>query len=193
MAIRQRVARLTDPERYALKPTKPGRIVDLGCGAKKHPGAVGVDVSADTDADVVHDLDVFPYPLEDDSFDVVLMQDVIEHIDDLYGLMAEVHRIGRPGARVLLRTPHFSSALAFSDPTHRHYLSLLAIDGLASPGFSHYSDKRFKVLSNVVDLWLPFRALGIERLANRFPRQYEAYLAFRFPAMNIRAELEVVK
>ena len=29
-------------------------------------------------------------------------------------------------------------------------------------------------------------------LANRFPEAYEKYLAFRFPAMNIRATLEVV-
>ena len=33
----------------------------MGCGSKKYPGAVGVDVSADTDADVVLDLDRPPY------------------------------------------------------------------------------------------------------------------------------------
>jgi len=188
-----RLAALQDPEQFALRPTKAGTVLDLGCGSKKWPGAVGLDVSSDTDADIVHDLDVFPYPLEHDAYDVVLMQDVIEHVEDLYGLMAEVNRIARPGARVLVRTPHFSSMLAFSDPTHRHYLSLLAISGLAEPGFAHYSATRFRVVSNRVDLWLPFRLAGLERLANRFPREYEAYFAFRFPAMNIRAELEVLK
>ncbi len=44
-----------------------------------------------------------------------------------------------------------------------------------------------------LDLWLPFRALGIAALANRWPDPYEKYFAFRFPAMNIRAEFEVVK
>ncbi len=191
--LRDRWKALQAPEQFDLRPSDGGRVLDLGCGSKKWPGAVGLDISSDTAADVVHDLEAFPYPLEDDSFDVVLMQDVIEHIGDLYGLMGEVHRVARPAARVLLRTPHFSSLLAYGDPTHKHYLSLLAIEGLAEPGFAHYTSTRFRVLSNRVDLWLPFRLTGLERLANRYPRAYEAYFAFRAPAMNIRAELEVVK
>jgi SAM-dependent methyltransferase len=192
-ALRERAAALVDPEQFRLRPSREGRVLDLGCGSNKWPGAVGIDVSAATAADVVHDLDVFPYPLEDESFDVVLMQDVIEHIRDVYGLMTELHRVLRPGGRVLLRTPHFSSLLAYGDPTHVHQLSLLAVDGLAQPGFQHYGAARFRVRSNRVDLWTPFRLLGLERLANRFPRLYETYFAFRLPAMNIRAELEVVK
>jgi hypothetical protein len=49
------------------------------------------------------------------------------------------------------------------------------------------------VVHVTLDLWLPFRALGVGALANRYPDFYEKYLAFRFPTMNIRAELEVVK
>lgn len=150
----------TDPGQFRLRPTREGPVLDLGCGSQKWPGAVGVDVSADTAADIVHDLDAFPYPLEDESFDVVLLQDVIEHIHDLYGLMAELHRVLRPGGRVLLRTPHFSSILAYGDPTHVHQLSLLAIEGLADPGFAHYAKSRFAIRSNRVDLWTPFRLLG---------------------------------
>jgi len=191
--LRTRLKALQAPEQFDLRPSGTGRVLDLGCGAKKWPDALGVDVSADTEADVVHDLETFPYPLEDNSFDVVMLQDVIEHIGDLYGLMREVHRVARRDARVLIRTPHFSSILAYGDPTHKHYLSLLAVEGLAEPGFAHYTNKRFRVLSNRVDLWLPFRVAGFERFANRFPREYETYFAFRMPAMNIRAEFEVVK
>lgn len=188
-----RLAALTDPEQFALRPTGSGRVLDVGCGSKKHPGATGLDISADTDADVVHDLDVFPYPLDDSSFDQFLLQDVIEHVAEPYRVMAELHRIGTPGARVHLRTPHFSSVLAYSDPTHRHFYSAGAIRALAQPGFAHYTQARFRVIHVTLDLWLPFRALGIQRLANARTDLYEKYLAFRFPAMNIRAELEVVK
>jgi len=185
---------LTDPARYDLKPSEAGgRVLDVGCGSKKHPGAVGIDLSADTDADIVHDLNSLPWPIEDSSFDQILLQDVIEHLDDLYGVFAELHRVGRPGARVHLRTPHYSSALAYSDPTHVHFLSAAAIRGLAEPGFAHYSATRFRVVDLTIDLWLPFRAIGIERLANRYPDLYEKYFAFCFTAMNMRAEFEVVK
>lgn len=185
--------RWTDPEQYRLAPTIPGRVLDLGCGSKKYPGAFGVDISADTDADLVRDLNDVPYPLEESSFDCVLLQDVIEHVANPYDVMAEVHRVTRPGGRVLLRTPHYSSALAYGDPTHTHYLSAAAVRTLAEPGFAHYTASRFRVIDVHIDFWLPFRVLGIERLANRFQEPYERYFAFRFPAMNLRAEFEVMK
>ena len=184
---------LLDPAQFDLRPTAPGRVLDVGCGSKKYPGAVGLDISADTDADVVHDLDVTPFPFEDSSFDQILLQDVIEHVARPYDVMAELHRIGAPGARIQLRTPHFSSVLAYSDPTHIHFYSAAAIRALAQPGFSHYSAVRMRVVHVTLDLWAPFRVLGIQALANRWTDLYERYFAFRFPAMNLRAELEVLK
>jgi len=184
------IRRVTAPERFDLRPSGPGRVLDVGCGSAKFPGAVGLDISPDTDADVVHDLDVFPYPFDDASFDQVLLQDVLEHVREPIKVIDELHRICRPGARIHLRTPHFSSVLAYSDPTHLHYFSAEAIRTLANPRFAHYTPVRLRVVHVTIDLWLPFRALGIGRFANRFPMPYEAYLAFRFPAMNIRAELE---
>jgi SAM-dependent methyltransferase len=170
--------RLSDPSQFELRPTTDGKLLDVGCGSKKHAGAVGIDRSADTDADVVHDLDVTPWPLPDGGFDGIVLQDVIEHLRDPYAVFAEVH---------------FSSVLAYSDPTHLHWLSAAAVRALAQPGFAHYSAVRFRVVSLTLDLWLPFRAVGIAALANRWPDLYERYFAFRFTAMNIRAELEVLK
>jgi SAM-dependent methyltransferase len=187
------LGRLTDPHQFDLLPTGPGAILDIGCGSVKTPGAIGLDISAETDADIVHDLDVFPYPIEDSSFDQILLQDVIEHVREPIGVFEELHRIARPGARVQLRTPHFSSVLAYGDPTHRHYFSTIAIRSLAEPRFAHYTDVRFRVIHMSLDMWLPFRALGLSWLFNRFPDIYEKYFAFRFPTMNMRAEFEVVK
>jgi SAM-dependent methyltransferase len=184
---------LTDPHQFDLRPTGPGTILDVGCGSAKTPGAVGLDISADTHADIVHDLDAYPYPIEDASFDQILLQDVLEHVAQPIRMFEELHRISRPHARIQLRTPHFTSALAYGDPTHRHYFSTIAIRSLAEPRFAHYTTVRFRVVHITLDLWLPYRATGIGALANRFPEAYEKYLAFMFPAMNMRAELEVLK
>ena len=192
-ALRSYLDRHTDPHQFDLGPSRPGAVLDVGCGRAKYPGAVGLDISTETDADVVHDLDRFPYPLDDDSFDQILMQDVLEHVREPIRVIEELVRIARPGARIQIRTPHFSSMLAYSDPTHRHYFGVEAIRSLAEPRFAHYTEVRLRVVHVTIDFWLPFRALGIARLANRFHIPYESYFAFRFPAMNIRAELEVLK
>jgi SAM-dependent methyltransferase len=185
--------RLTDPHQFDLKPSGEGTVLDVGCGSAKLPGAIGLDVSADTAADIVHDLDVFPYPIEDSSFDQILLQDVIEHVREPIRVIEELHRVARPGARIHLRTPHFSSALAYGDPTHRHYFSTIAIRSLAEPRFAHYTEVRLRVLHVTLDMWLPFRAAGMDRLANRFQETYEKYFAFILTTMNVRAEFEVVK
>jgi SAM-dependent methyltransferase len=175
--------RLSDPRQFDLSPTGPGEILDIGCGATKVPGAIGLDISPDTAADIVHDLDEFPY----------LLQDVVEHVKEPIRVFEELHRIARPGARIQLRTPHFSSVLAYGDPTHRHYFSTVAIRSLAEPRFAHYTDARFRIVHVTLDMWLPYRAAGLVLLFNRFQGAYEKYFAFLFTTMNIRAEFEVLK
>jgi len=187
------VQRLLDPHQFDLHPTGPGDVLDLGCGSAKTPGAFGVDISADTDADLVHDLDNVPYPIADASFDQIILQDVIEHVDKPYEIMAELHRLARPGARIQMRTPHFSSVLAYSDATHRHHFSALGVRALAEPRFSHYTAARFRVVHVTLDLWAPYRVLGLGHLAARFPVAYEKYFAQVITAMNVRAEFEVLK
>jgi SAM-dependent methyltransferase len=190
---RELLGQLTDPHQFDLAPKGGGSVLDVGCGTSKLPGAVGLDISAETEADIVHDLDEVPYPIEGESFDQILLQDVIEHVREPILVFEELHRIARPGARIQLRTPHFSSVLAYGDPTHRHYFSTVAIRSLAQPRFAHYTSVRFNVLGVSLDMWLPFRALGVSLLANRYQETYEKYFAFRFPTMNIRAEFEVLK
>ena len=55
-------------------------------------------------------------PFASDSFDLVCALDIIEHVDDDDGAMAEIARISRPGAPVLLSAPlHPSRWTAFDD------------------------------------------------------------------------------
>ncbi len=169
------------------------KVLDLGCGMNKEPGAVGVDRSPDTLADVLHDLDRLPYPFPDSSFDRIICRDILEHLGDVLAVMGELGRIGRPGALIEVRTPHFSSCLAYADPTHRHAFGLQSLDHLAgivpTPGYR----TRLEVVSRRLVLWRLPRLCGIGGLANRFPVTYEKLFAFWFPAMNIQAVLRVVK
>jgi len=93
------------------------RILDMGCGRNKHPGAVGMDRVNLPEVDLVHNLNPIPYPIKDNIFDEVYATHVIEHMDSVLAVMEEIHRICRPQARVTLITPHYtdSSLLAGSN------------------------------------------------------------------------------
>lgn len=172
------------------------KVVDLGCGRNKFPGATGLDYAGNSTADVRHDLDAYPYPVETSSFDVVLIRNVIEHVRDVVGLMEEVHRIGRPGADVIITTPHFSSLYSYQDPTHVRHLALDSMDYF-SEDTSHsnfYSDCRFDVVGKGLDFGRSFPFSFIARgLAALSRRKYEKHLAFIFPANSIWFHLKVLK
>ena len=95
------------------------RILDVGCGVNKYPGAIGVDRNARTRADVLCDLDCFPYPFRDDSFDHLRAVHVIEHVSDVIRTVEEFHRLVRDGGMIHIVTPHYTDFSSFCDPTHR--------------------------------------------------------------------------
>jgi SAM-dependent methyltransferase len=95
--------------------------LDLGSGGNKRPGFLGVDISADCDADVVHDLRVTPWPFEDGSVEEVHCSHFFEHLTgaERVAFMEELYRVMRPGATAALITPYWSSMDAVQDPTHQ--------------------------------------------------------------------------
>ena len=53
-------------------------MLDLGCGPfQKLEGSIGVDIKAASHVDVVHNLDVYPYPFEDNQFKPYCFQAII--------------------------------------------------------------------------------------------------------------------
>ena len=92
--------------------------LNLGCGEFKKEGFINVDWGAFVnDADVVHDLQSFPYPFSDDSMSLIEADHVLEHLSNPFALMCELHRISKDSGIVIIRTPHFSRG--FSHPEHK--------------------------------------------------------------------------
>jgi hypothetical protein len=185
-------------------------VLDVGCGRAKTPGALGIDARASSAADVVHDLDVRPWPPPASAFDRIVCRHVLEHVADPIGFMEEIHRVGRAGASVELVTPHFSSRFSYTDPTHRRHLSLSSFDFFVeappfrpsllsraletqSPARDFYPAVRFEMRSRHLRFALPYRVLGLQWLANRFPHFYEGYCAFVVPARDLYVTLGVRK
>lgn len=96
--------------------------LNLGSGSESRaPGFVNVDRVALPEVDVVHDLDVLPWPFDDACVKEIKAIDVFEHVSDALGFMNESHRILETGGTLLLKCPWFRSPDAFTDPTHRRF------------------------------------------------------------------------
>jgi SAM-dependent methyltransferase len=167
--------------------------LNLGCGKRYDAHAVNLDVTPDTSPDVVHDLDETPWPFPDDRFSRVEAIDVIEHLADPLSAMAEIHRILRPGGRVLIALPHFSSSNAFTDLTHRGYFGYFSFDYVTGEHeHDYYTRARFRM----VDRQIYFKPGAANRLASRlaarYPDRYEQRWAWMFPAWFLRFELEAL-
>lgn len=97
------------------------RRLNVGCGRNVLPQWINLDRVALPGVDVVADLAAgaaAALPFADDSINEFLLQHVLEHIREPLPLMQELHRIARPGAVAIVRTPYGSSDDAWEDPTH---------------------------------------------------------------------------
>ncbi len=95
--------------------------IDLGCNGNKGKGYVGVDITPSKCVDVVHDLNKYPYPFEDNCADEILASHILEHLDDWTKAIKESHRILKPSGTLIIKVPHFSCVSAYSNIQHKHY------------------------------------------------------------------------
>lgn len=106
--------------------------LNLGCGNRKFPGWLNVDKVAACKPDQVVDVEVLPWPWPDDSVEEVLLAHVLEHLGaqtDVYlGIIKELYRVCRDGAKITVIVPHPRHDFFLDDPTH---VRPITEDGLA--------------------------------------------------------------
>ncbi len=176
------------------------RILDVGCGWEKVEGAVSVDIRTQTKPDVCGDMDVdrkaIPhFPFRDDTFGEIHILQTIDHFQNIVPVMEEVHRVSKPGAKIVITVAHVSSIYSWSDPVHHLHLtsrSFLCFTDHPTHGGT-YTDKLFRqtkfhfIFSKSVLSLIP-------RLLCLFsPRIYEKHFSWIFPANDMYFEFEVLK
>lgn len=65
-------------------------------------------------ADVVHDLNKFPYPFEANTFDIIYTSHCIEHIENKFKVFWEIHRLLKNEGIAFIRVPHITSVDAWN-------------------------------------------------------------------------------
>ena len=180
------------------------KILDVGCGANKTEGAIGLDNNPRTNADVIHDLGELPYPFPDNEFDLVVSNHVVEHVPDVMAFITELYRVTLAGGRIKLLTPHYTNPDWANDPTHRNHINSYTFNTFLAGRqvFDFYTDVQLKPVSCHVSLLNLWRLLGVQFIVNldqkvpklRFLRKFwEHYLSNIFRGKELRFEFEVVK
>jgi 2-polyprenyl-3-methyl-5-hydroxy-6-metoxy-1,4-benzoquinol methylase len=101
------------------------RVLDVGCSsgylarplAARGNTIVGVELDPDAAREaeaycervLVGDVETMEVPLDDGSFDVVLLGDVIEHLRDPMAALARLRPLLRPGGRLVVSTPNVAN------------------------------------------------------------------------------------
>ncbi len=87
-----------------------GRCLDAGCGRRSYSrflggvtGYVGLEYDRSLRPDVRGDAQRLPFAAA--SFDCAMCQEVLEHVPEPHRVMAELHRVLRPGGYLYLTAP----------------------------------------------------------------------------------------
>lgn len=113
-------------------PYAPKKL-DLACGQRKQAGFKGIDISTESDADIIHDLLDFPYPIKANSVQEISCQHFVEHIphyrpewpkgsDGFFLFFDELYRIMKKGGTARFLHPYVMNVRAFWDPTHVRFI-----------------------------------------------------------------------
>ncbi|MEM4288407.1 MAG: class I SAM-dependent methyltransferase [Candidatus Caldarchaeum sp.] len=106
------------------------RVLEVGCGLghyKKHARGedyVGIDLNPMLNPGVVASADNLPF--RSSCFDVVIMLDVIEHVEDVDSALEEAVRVLSQRGKLLITTPNtlgFGIYDSYADKTHIHHFS----------------------------------------------------------------------
>ncbi len=173
------------------------RVLHLGPGREERLG-VTLDLIRSVSPDVVGDV-CEGLPFRAGAFDAVYAFSVLEHVPSFFKVMAEIHRVLRPGGFVSILTPHFSNDGSFIDPSHSLHLSARSFDYLIEgtelfDAYGFYSRARFRLATRLLMLeppwcYVPF----LQRAVNRYVAAYERHLCFVVRGRGLYFELEAVK
>lgn len=120
--------------------------LNLGCGFDKRDGFVNADNFPECQADLFIDIEQTPWPLEDSSFDFVLMKHVLEHVGADFptfrSVMQELYRVIAPGGMIEIHVPHFRHDTWWSDPTHVRAFTPLTFQMMSKKQNDHWISEK---------------------------------------------------
>jgi len=165
--------------------------LNIGCGNKAIDGYIGVDKFQCNAADYICDIENEQLPFDDNSIDDIVLDNVIEHFNDIPKVINELIRVSKKGCLIKIITPHFSALSSWIDPTHVHHLSYFSFDHFEKTSVSHYVGKGIKIQSKKLSFGGGVLGLIARFLFKINPKKYEQKYCFIFRASTLSFCLKV--
>ena len=119
------------------------KLLNIGCGEVQPPAPwVNVDRDPNTGSTVMHhDLNAFPWPWENDTFDGIAASHIFEHLDahQLQRVVEECYRVLLPGGILRVTVPNASYFRAVYDNDNRECAEVLFGEPIRHPGYETFT------------------------------------------------------
>jgi 2-polyprenyl-3-methyl-5-hydroxy-6-metoxy-1,4-benzoquinol methylase len=89
---------------------------------------ISLDIDPNSKPDIIHDLNVLPYPFQDNEFDQIHAYEVMEHLGQqgdwkfFFKQFEELARILKPECGLVICSPKCTSVWLWGDPGHTRYI-----------------------------------------------------------------------
>ncbi len=175
------------------------QCLNLGCGPdikKSTPTRTWINLDYHTryKPEIVHDLDVFPYPFKKEQFDYIYCSHILEHVHDFFKTLKELERITKKGGIIHIRVPHFSNGNGYNDLTHRRFFGWFTFDHITNGYYNrHYSLKIVSRRFNYLAVEHPLANNLTSWFFNILPKQfYQRFLCWIFPVGEIEVKFRKI-
>jgi ubiquinone/menaquinone biosynthesis C-methylase UbiE len=168
------------------------KCLSLGCGESRQAGWTNLDqYPLKEEGYVRHDLESYPWPFSDASFDVIYASHVLEHMSDPIRFLNECHRITKIGGYLIVRVPHAARSSNNCELTHKRLYSIYTLYNIAESRItdSYSSIKRWSRIVSArfgfyMNKYYPYQYF-LEWASNKRPSVYEHVFANIFPPYEV--------
>ena len=145
--------------------------LNLGCGNFKIDGFINVDKVDLYQPDVLHDLEVLPWPFESNSADIIVLSHVLEHLGQTPSLfiqiLKEIYRISKNGCLLHIEVPCPRSKYYLSDPTHVRPITPNLFDLFNKKQNHFFASKDYAMSQLGVENDIDFELLNVDLIVDK--------------------------
>jgi SAM-dependent methyltransferase len=139
------------------------KVLNVGCGRNVYaaPNVTNTDLVKGPGVDVALDLSK-PLPFENDSFDFIIANHVLEHVPSWWECFKELSRVLKPGGKLEIWIPPVSSDSSFTYRDHINRIGLESFAGTANnrrSGTNLFAGEEFKTFEDAARMRLTGRLL----------------------------------